>query len=84
MTRERFASVRVNDVVQISPTEKHKECGFDACLLAVKSWGVQGFVNVPERGGAVQAYYRVPFDDIDIVGAAHFAIDHYEAREDQR
>ena len=48
----------VDDIIQVSPS--HDE-GFGAALLVVsevKSWGVQGYVQVPGRG---QAYYRLPY-----------------------
>jgi hypothetical protein len=78
MTPEQYASVSIGSVVQIAPTENHKSNGFDACLLIVterKSWGVQGFVPIPKRGGQVQAFYRVPFDDIELIGHAQWTED---------
>ncbi len=66
--------IKVGSVVQIDPA--HNEV-FGACFLIVsemKSFGVQGYVQVPghgEKGG--QAYYRVSFDKIVYIGDAEWA-----------
>ena len=56
----------VGDVVQIDP-EHDPECFGGSLLIVteVKSWGVQGYVDIPGEG---QAYYRVAFDKIANTG----------------
>lgn len=54
----------VHDVVQINPEVD----GFGGCLILVtevRTWGVQGFVQVPCGG---QAHYRAKFDQIEHTG----------------
>ena len=55
----------VDDVVQISPTHDER---FGAALLVVtesKSWGVMGYVQIPDQG---QAYYRLPYEPTEFSG----------------
>lgn len=59
--------VDVGDVVQISPD---KDSVFGGCFLLVtevKSWGVQGFVQIPNKG---EAYYRASHDRVERIGKA--------------
>lgn len=59
--------IAIGDVVQIDPA--HDEV-FGSCFLVVtevKSWGVQGYVKVPGGG---DAYYRVAFNKIVLIGIA--------------
>jgi len=68
----------VDDIVQVSPGHDER---FGAALLVVseaKSWGVQGYVQMPGSG---QAYYRLPYKQADgitpagvRVGTAHWLI----------
>lgn len=62
--------IAVNDIVQIDPDHDER---FGACLLVVtdvKSWGVQGYVKIPNAG---DAYYRVAFDKCARVGSVEWA-----------
>jgi len=70
----------VDDIVQVSPG--HDEA-FGASMLVVtevKSWGVQGYVQMPGKNGTGgQAYYRLPYKQADgvtpagiRVGTAHW------------
>lgn len=57
----------VDDVIQIDPEHDER---FGGCFLLVteaKSWGVQGFVQIPGGG---QAYYRLPWSGGERVGRA--------------
>tara|TARA_R100001086_G_C11777443_1_gene242650 strand:- start:100 stop:333 length:234 start_codon:yes stop_codon:yes gene_type:complete len=50
--------LKVGDVVQIKP--EHDEV-FGGCLMVVtdpRAWGAQGYVSIPQSGGATVAYYR--------------------------
>lgn len=58
------------DVVQVSPSYKG---GWGGCFVLVtdpKSWGVQGFVQIPCGG---QAYIRLPNEVIHLIGRAEWA-----------
>jgi hypothetical protein len=69
---KRGNTAQVGDVVQIDPDH---DTAFGGCLLTVtevKSWGVQGFVRVPGRPNAGNAYYRVPFGKIARIGWAEY------------
>jgi hypothetical protein len=60
-------AISIGDVVQIDPA--HDEM-FGAALMVVeeiKSWGLQGYVNVPGQG---LAYYRVPNGKFVRIGKA--------------
>lgn len=75
--------ISVGDVVQIDP--EHDPV-FGACLLTVseiKSWGVQGYVQLPKHPAAVQAYYRVPFENIARIGVAEWSMAHHGDDEAQ-
>lgn len=65
--------IKVGSIVQIDPAY---DPAFGACLLTVtemKSFGVMGFVRVPERPEAVEAYYRVAFEHIAYIGESEWA-----------
>lgn len=59
--------LKVGDVVQIDPSH---DPVFGGCFMIVtepKSWGAQGYINVPgERGG--YAYYRCKHANMQIIG----------------
>lgn len=60
------------DIVQIDPGH---DVTFGGCLLMVtevKSWGVQGFVAIPEKGGGTpgEAYYRIEHGKYKRIGPA--------------
>lgn len=67
--------IQVGSVVQIDPEHDPK---FGGCFMVVdelKSWGVQGYVQIPgHRGG--QAYYRCPFESMAFIGQAEWEIQH--------
>lgn len=65
-------NVRVNDVVQIDGTDPTLAYCF-LTVTEVKSWGVQGFVKVPQPPVSADAYYRVPFDRLAKIGVAEWA-----------
>ena len=55
------------DIVQIDPQHDDVFCG---CLMIVtepKSWGAQGYVQVPQKGNA---YYRCKFENMEYCGRA--------------
>jgi hypothetical protein len=59
--------IKVHDIVQI--TENGQE-GWVGCLLVVsevRSWGILGYTKIPLQG---DAYLRVPFDQLELVGRA--------------
>lgn len=59
--------IKVNSVVQIN--EKGQE-GWIGCLVQVsdiKSWGIQGWVQIPMQGSA---YIRLKWDVIEYIGEA--------------
>lgn len=63
--------IEVGDIVQVDP-EKHDT--FGACLVIVsevKSFGIQGYVQVPAQG---QAYIRLNTDDFVKVGTAEWVV----------
>jgi hypothetical protein len=58
-------TVERGDIIQIRP-----DAHWGGCLLLVeevKSWGIQGYVEIPMKG---RAYLRVPHEDYEIVGRA--------------
>lgn len=67
---ENKPELKTNDVVQLSP-----DCGnFAGCFMIVtepKSFGAQGFVQVPGQG---QAYYRATFERMELIGKAVFIL----------
>ena len=70
--------VRVNDVVQIVPD--HKWSGCFVLVTEVKSWGVQGFIQVPMEG---QAYIRLQHDEFELVGTAPFIFERNITEEEE-
>jgi len=59
--------VKVNSVVQLN---EHAQEGWIGCFLQVsevKSWGVQGWVQIPKGGSA---YLRPTWEQIDYIGEA--------------
>src|SRR5258706_424879 len=65
-----MADYKHGDVVQVDPAH---EGGWGGCFVLVtepKSWGVQGFVQIP-RGGA--AFIRLPNEAIHFIGRAEWA-----------
>lgn len=59
----------VNDVVQIVP--EHDWGGSLVIVTEVKSWGVQGYVQIPMKG---QAYIRLNEGEYERVGEAIFVV----------
>lgn len=64
--------LQVGAVVQIDPASKS---AFAGCFLLAEvtySWGVQGFVAMPQARGTPpnRAYYRARWEEIEFVGAA--------------
>ncbi|HEU5433111.1 MAG TPA: hypothetical protein VFU81_15700, partial [Thermomicrobiales bacterium] len=50
---------------------------FGGCFLIVtevKSWGVQGYVAMPEAGKTARAYYRVHSDQMARIGRAEWVV----------
>lgn len=63
------SDLRVGDVVQIDPEHGAR---FGGCFMIVtepKSWGAQGYVQVPAGG---QAYYRCPTAAMVRIGTAEW------------
>lgn len=59
--------LRINSVVQIN---EHGMDGWIGCLVQVtevKSWGIQGYVQIPKGG---QAFIRLNFSSICYIGEA--------------
>lgn len=59
--------VKVNSVVQIN---ENGQQGWIGCLVQVtelKSFGIQGYVEVPMQG---KAFIRLSWDDFDFIGEA--------------
>lgn len=62
--------LRPGHVVQIDPSH---DPVFGGCLMIVtevKSWGAQGCIRVPKSPQGGDAYYRCPFEKMELVGAA--------------
>jgi sporulation protein YlmC with PRC-barrel domain len=59
--------IKENSVVQINETGPEGWIGCFVQVSEVKTWGVQGWVQIPQRGAA---YIRLPFDTIDHIGEA--------------
>lgn len=62
-----------NSVVQIN--EKSPDVMWQGCFVQVdevKTWGVQGWVNIPQTKGepSGNAYIRLNWDQIDYIGQA--------------
>lgn len=63
--------VSVGDVVQIDGDDPR----FAYCYLTVtevKTWGVQGYVQVPHSAHSAQAFYRCPFARLTRIGIAEW------------
>lgn len=56
------------------------------CLVVVdeiRSWGVQGYTTIPDRGGTGDAYIRLTWDEIDKTGGfSRYIVK--EASDDER
>lgn len=65
--------VSVNDVVQISPD--HDWSGCFLFVTEVKSWGIQGFVQIPMQG---KAYIRIKHGEYERIGTAVFILNSEE------
>lgn len=66
-----MADIQIGDVVQIDAEDPV----FAYCFLTVtelKSFGVQGYVQVPKHPSSVQAFYRVQSGRITRIGRAEF------------
>lgn len=63
-------NIEENDVIQIVP--EHKWAGCFVTVTEVKSWGIQGFVQIPMQG---QAYIRLKNEEFEKVGSANFIIE---------
>ena len=74
-----MSAINPGDVVQLSPVNTDNKA-FSGCFMVVtdvKSWGVQGYVQVlgPNRdlaGG--QAYYRAATGTFQVVGKAWWVV----------
>lgn len=69
-------ALAVGDIVQIAPEH---DARFGCCLMVVselKKWGVEGYVSIPHKNGSRQAYYRCPFEEMELVGHAEWVISH--------
>lgn len=60
--------LRVNDVVQITETGPEGWMGCFVQVSEVKTWGIQGWVQIPMQEG--QAYIRLKWDQFEFVGEA--------------
>lgn len=70
--------IQVNDVVQLVPSH-----AWGGCLIQVteiKSWGIQGYVQMPLQG---QAYIRVNKGEFEKIGSAVFALQEEESNEEE-
>lgn len=64
--------IEIGDVVQIDPQHDNRFGGCFMLVTEVKSWGYQGFVQIPASG---QAYYRVPSAACVRIGRAEWALE---------
>ena len=62
--------VTPGDIVQINPEHDETFGGSLMVVEEVKSWGFQGYVEIPGKG---KAYYRVPSEQAVRVGRAAWA-----------
>ena len=74
--RGEIAKIKIGSVVQVSP-DKQKDGFFPGCFMLVtevNSWGVQGFVAIPEKRGVMpnEAFFRAKFDEVELIGDAVF------------
>lgn len=61
--------IKRHDIVQVN--ERHDWVGCFVYVTEVKSWGVQGFVQVPNQG---QAFIRLKHEEYEKVGRAELQI----------
>lgn len=71
-------------VVQIEPgyDDRNGHRWFGGCFMVVtevRSWGVQGYVTVPGEDG--DAYYRVPWENVEYIGEAVWVVGGDDAPE---
>jgi hypothetical protein len=67
-------NVEVGDVFQVSPETDNELFGGSMLIVSeVKSFGVQGYVQVLHEGGG-QAYVRVKWKDLAYVGKAVWTV----------
>lgn len=59
---------QLNDIVQL--TENHKWCGALVQVTELSSFGIQGFIYMPEYG---DAFIRVNECDYEVIGKAIIA-----------
>lgn len=65
--------IDINSVVQVNESAKE---GWIGCLVQVsevKSWGIQGWVQIPMKGAA---YIRLKFEEIEYIGQSVLTINH--------
>lgn len=65
--------MKKGDVVQIDPSHDETFGGCFMVVTEVKSWGCQGYVQVPGQEGV--AYYRCANEDQVFVGEAKWMIE---------
>jgi len=68
------SELHIGDVVQLAPQEDVEDDLFAGCFMTVtepKSWGAQGFVQIPGKG---QAYYRCNHERMELIGRAVFVL----------
>jgi len=66
--------LKKEDVVQLNPEVVGNKI-FGECFMIVtepKSWGAQGYVQIPGRG---QAYYRAKWEEMEIVGRSVWMVE---------
>lgn len=69
---------KVGDILQIDV--EHDEV-FGGCLMIVtevKSWGAQGYFQIPANSDVKLAYYRVKYENAERVGTAIYVHDNSE------
>jgi hypothetical protein len=72
-----MSELKKYDVIQIVPD--HKWGGCFLTVTEIFSWGIQGFVQIPEQG---QAYIRLRQDEWELSGVAIFVPDDVYMSED--
>jgi sporulation protein YlmC with PRC-barrel domain len=68
--------IQIHDVMQITPD--HDWGGAFLIVTEVRHWGVIGFVEIPKQG---QAYIRIPFEQVEKIGAAIFVLQKRKSEE---
>ena len=63
--------MKPGDVVQIDPSHDTTFGGCFMVVTEVKSWGCQGYVEVPGKG---QAYYRCASENMEYIGESKWAV----------